>query len=81
MKIERLVIVSFTTLGIVCGVVSSWFGDLILGIIIPFIVYIVLSGIMLKFVKSKKKQWLISNSFITFVLMWLVVWISIFNLG
>jgi len=80
MKIERLVIILFTIAGVVGGIASDLLADLILSAAIPLVVYVALLTVMLKFFEKKKRKWLIYNSLTTFILIWLVVWILLYNL-
>lgn len=79
MKIDQLFAIGYLLLGMFLGMLSNYFtkitGNLVFALIIPILVYIVSLIPLLKFVKSKKRKWIINNSFATFILIWLVVWI------
>ncbi len=81
MKIERLVIILFAALGSVGGIASNLFADLIFSVVVPLVGYVGMLLATLRYGWRKKKKWLIQNSLITFILMWLVVWILLYNLG
>jgi len=79
MKTERIVILVFTALGVVAGIISSYL-DLLFAIVVSLAMMIVPIAIMLRFFPGKKeKQWFIQNSIITFILIWFVVWILLFT--
>jgi hypothetical protein len=46
---------------------------------LPFVIYFV-SLIPLITLVKEKKSWLFYNSFITFILVWLTVWVLFYNL-
>lgn len=76
-----MIIIAFSSLGIFAGIVSNYLSDLTLSLLVPSIVYFLSVIAMIKFVKGKRKRWMIYNSFVTFILVWIVVWIFLFNLG
>ena len=78
MKIERVVILIFTVLGTLAGTVSSYL-DLIFAVLISLAIWFVPSAFMLRFFPGKKRKWFIQNSIITFVLIWLMVWILLYT--
>lgn len=77
MKIERIVIASFSTLGILVGIVSSYL-DAFIAVPLAIFVYIMSIIPSFKFFVGKKRRWFIQNSLITFILMWLMVWILLY---
>lgn len=79
MKVRKLVSL-FSVLGIIAGILSNYFSDLILSILIPLVILFISITTLIKIQKPKKKKALIYNSFITFVLIWLMVWILLYNL-
>ena len=84
MKIDQVFALGYLALGVFLGVLSNYLlssnGNLTFALVIPLFVYLVSLFPLLKFIKSKKRRWIITNSFITFVLIWLVVWILLYNL-
>jgi len=82
MKVEKIIAFCYLVLGIAMGMVSNYFtkSSSIIAFLIPFGIYVVSLFFLFRFVKNKKKTWIFYNSFITFALIWLVVWILVFNL-
>jgi len=78
MKIERIVILVFTTLGVIAGIISSYL-DSVSAIIVSLAILFVPVTIITRFFSGKKNQWFIQNSIITFVLVWLTVWILLYT--
>jgi len=81
MKIEKILVLAFTFLGLFTGIVSNYISEASISILVALAIYCLSVFSMTKFVKEKKKKKLILNSFVTFILVWLVVWIFLFNLG
>jgi len=81
MKVERLVFILFTALGFVGGMISVWIKNLFLSVTVPLVLYVVVTVALLKFFEEKRRKWMIYNGLITFVLVWIVIWISFYNLG
>lgn len=79
MKIERIVIIVFSILGLVAGMSSYYLTDLMFAIPLSAIIYLIPSLAMSKLFKGKKKKWFTQNSLITFILVWLVVWIFLYS--
>ena len=81
MKVDKVVVLAFLFFGILSGLVSNHFiktqESLIFALIIPVIIYLIFLSIFKKLVKTKKFRWLIYNSLITFVLIWLLVWFTL----
>jgi hypothetical protein len=79
MKMQRIVIIVFTVLGILAGFISSRL-DVIFAVAASLVLGLVPILPMMKFFPGKKERtWLMQNSIITFVLVWLVVWILLFS--
>jgi hypothetical protein len=74
----RLLVAVFTVLGIVAGLISNY---LSMFLFIPVLMYVIAVFPLLKGKKQKDKVRIVQNSLITFVLMWVVVWILLHNLG
>lgn len=79
MKIERVVIIVFSILGIIAGIVSNYISNLTFVIPLSAIIYLIPALGMLKFFKGKKRKWFIHNSLTTFILVWLVAWILLYS--
>ena len=84
MKVDQVIVSAYLVLGIALGFVSNYFnkslGSVLLAFVVPFVVYVISVGPLFKFVKQKKKNWLIKNSLITFILVWIIVWIIAHNM-
>ena len=83
MKVEQKIVFAYTILGTLLGFLTNYLFksgvDLTIAIAIPFVVYFVSLLPLITLVKEKK-SWLFYNSFITFLLIWLTVWILFYNL-
>lgn len=80
MNLDKKLIGIYTLLGVVLGVVSNYFSSLIYQLAIPLAVYLISFFILIRYEKSKKPKWLFYNSFLTFLLVWFMVWILLYNL-
>jgi Mn2+/Fe2+ NRAMP family transporter len=84
MRIEQFIVLGYLFLGVSIGFVSNYFtknnSALTFALTFPLFLYFVSLFPLLKFVRQKKKTWLFYNTFITFILVWLVVWILLYNL-
>ncbi len=78
MQTEQLTILAFSILGIVAGFVSNYL-DVIMAVLVAFSIYTVSTILFLKFAKSKKTKILVINGMVTFLPIWLIVWIFLFN--
>lgn len=78
MKTERIVILSFSALGVTAGILSYYLEALLA---MPLAIFIYIMSILpsLKFFVGKKRKWLIQNSLISFILMWILVWVLLFT--
>lgn len=79
MKVEKTVVLVYTFVGIVLGVASSYFSNIYIAIIIPFAVYAATLPAFMKLVKQKRKK-LVTSSFVSFLLWWLVIWLLLTNI-
>lgn len=83
MKAEQVITSVYVALGIVFGLVSNYvlktFSSVILAVLIPIIFYAVTVGPLFKLGKLHKRKMLVSNSIITFFIVWIVIWIILFN--
>lgn len=79
MNLEQKLTIVYSIIGIASGFVSNFF-TLLYAVSIPLVAYSISFVFLVRLIKHKKILWLLSNSFITFVLVWLVAWIFIYNL-
>jgi len=83
LKVEQKIILAYTVLGILLGFATNYLlkanVDLIIALALPFAVYFI-SFFPLNILAKQKKLLLFYNSFISFVLVWLTVWVLIYNL-
>lgn len=79
MKLEQILALAYLVLGVASGFISNFLGNITLGLAVPLVIYAISFGILVKLISYKKKNWLVVNSLITFILVWLVVWIFLFN--
>ncbi|MEM5834487.1 MAG: hypothetical protein QXQ69_01400 [Candidatus Aenigmatarchaeota archaeon] len=81
MKVIKKITIVFLIAGIACGIISYYFSkfleNLTFSLTFPFIVYFVL---LPAFKKQTKIKVLVYNSFITFVLFWLLSWFTLYAL-
>jgi len=86
MKEQRIIVLLFTVLGLICGYLSDYLfssfenAGLPLAVITPLLICVVSISLTSKYIRGKKKSWMISNTFITFILVWLVIWIFLYNI-
>lgn len=80
--LEQKIVTVYSLAGFVCGMVSNYLNtfSLTLALLLPMAVYLVTLLPLIKFVKERKLRMLISNSLITFFLVWLMVWVFLHNL-
>lgn len=67
-------------LGIISGFLSNLVNKFLLSIVIAVVVFTFTLFLLIKFLPQKKMVWFISNFAVSFTLVWLVVWITLFNL-
>ena len=81
MKVEQKIVMIYTFLGFVSGFLTNYTIGLGLTIAfsIPFIIYFI-SLPFLTYLVKKRKIILFYNSFVTFILVWLTIWILLYNL-
>jgi hypothetical protein len=82
MKVEQKIVMIYTILGLISGFLTNHiigFG-LLVATLIPFVFYFISFLLLTIFVKGKK-TYLFYNSFVTFLLVWLTIWILLYNLG
>jgi len=83
-RIERTILFVFLALGILLGFISNYLikslNSLTLALLTPLVFYLIAQAPFMRFVKDKKKRWIFYNSFLTFFLIWIVVWIFLYNI-
>ena len=80
MTAERMLTLIYFVLGIGMGILSNRL-DVALSLAIGVVLYVVSFFVAKRFVSEKKKfLWYVLNTLLTFVLVWLVMWIFVFNL-
>jgi hypothetical protein len=83
-RIERTILFVFLALGILVGFISNYLikslNSLTLALLTPLVFYLIAQSPFMRFVKDKKKRWIFYNSFLTFFLIWIVVWIFLYNI-
>lgn len=79
-NLEQKLTTLFFMLGLAAGIISNYVSNIFITIGIGAAIYVVTFAVLANKVKSKKLKWLIANTLGTFILVWLVVWIFIFNL-
>jgi FtsH-binding integral membrane protein len=82
MKVEQKIVFAYTILGLFSGFLTNYLFMAGLGLIVataaPFAIYFISLSFLAVFTKKKM---LFYNSFVTFLLVWLTVWILLYNLG
>ena len=80
MNIERTLTLIYLVLGISIGILSVYLTTMI-SLVAGAALYIVSFFIIRIFADKKKKfSWYILNTLLTFILVWMVTWIFVFNL-
>ena len=83
MKAEQFITSVYVVFGIACAYLSNYLTknlqNIFLAISLPFIIYVISVGPLFKLGKLHKRKMLVSNSLITFFVVWLVVWIIFYN--
>ncbi len=79
MNQDQITVITFSALGVMAGIISNFFAGF-LSFLIPSIVYFAACFLLIRSGKSKKTS-LILNSLVTFILVWLLVWIFLYNSG
>lgn len=77
--LERMLTLIYAGFGMAMGFFSRWVGILSLAIAVPILLYLVSFFLLKHFIKYKKTKWLLINSVITYILIWQVMWIFLFN--
>lgn len=77
MKDEQLVATIFLVNGIIAGVISNYL-NIFLSVIFAIVIYVTTATIVFKRISRNKK--LINESYIIFILIWILVWITLNSL-
>lgn len=84
MRVEQKIVMVYTILGLLSGFLTNYSHGvglwLEVAIVAPFSLYFISLPFLAAIVR-KKKTTVFYNSFLTFLLVWLTVWILLFNLG
>lgn len=80
MGAERSLTLIYLVLGIVTGVLSNYW-NMTISIAVGIVLYLASFFIIRQIATERKKfSWYVLNTLLTFVLVWLVTWIFLFNL-
>jgi Mn2+/Fe2+ NRAMP family transporter len=85
-KIEQKIVAVYFALGLLVALASSFIASLspsnglMISISISLAVYIIALVTLLRLVKYKKTKTLVQNSMLSYFLIWLVVWLLLYNL-
>lgn len=74
MKAEQIIAVTFLISGIIAGIISNHL-NFFLAIAISVVIYIAFATLVFKKIEKNKK--LVNESYIIFVLIWILVWITL----
>lgn len=78
---DQTITLVFTAIGILAGAVSYYLSNtVILALMSPVPIYATTLSILTRLVKEKKVKQMVYSSSVTFVLIWLLVWIFLYNL-
>lgn len=81
MKISQKITLIFSLLGCLAGILSNYINSLTYSLIISLIIYSIPSFFLFSSIKLRKRKSLISDSIITFILVWFFVWTLLYNFG
>jgi len=80
-QLEQKVVAVYSLLAVLSGYLSNLLSyNSLYSFATPLIVYGITLAVSTKMVKKNKAKSLVSNSLITFVLVWLVVWTFLYNI-
>ncbi len=82
MKDDQKIVLIYSIIAIVSGLISGYFiiGDLLYSLSIPILIYGLTTFILSRVMPNIKKSVLISNSVVTFLPVWIVIWTFLYNL-
>jgi len=80
--LEQKIVAVYSAVGFACGVLSNYLTtiNLSLALLLPTACYFATLFPLIKLIKERKLRMLVSNSLITFFLVWLMVWVFLQNL-
>ncbi len=81
MNLKQQITLLYTGLGIVCGIVSYLAVNLTWALIVPLIIYAISNAVLLKYIKTNEMKKLSYNNLITFILVWMTVWVFLYTAG
>ena len=83
MKPEQKMGIIFSAFGLTMGLLSNFIYGFfaILAFVVPIVGYVAMVFGMGRLEKSKKIKWVVVNSLLVFLMMWIIVWIFVFNIG
>jgi hypothetical protein len=82
-KLEQKLTAAYLALGAACGVLADYLATnamLPYALLVPLVVYAATVTALARLMKGQKTSKLVSNSLMTFVLVWAVVWVFLFNI-
>jgi len=82
MRIEQKIVAVYSVVGLVCGVLSNYLTalNLTFALLVPVAGYFATLLPLVRIVKERKFRMLLSNSLITFFLLWIMIWVFLYNL-
>ena len=82
LKMEQKLVLGYTAIGVALGFVSDWLFrvDLAMALLVPTAIYFASLVPIMNLVKETKFRFLISNTLITFFLVWIMTWVFLYNL-
>jgi hypothetical protein len=79
-KPEQKVGIASTAYGAAMGIFSAWVGTLAIAGLVPIAGYVGLVFAMKRMESEKKAKWIVGQGVLSFLLVWVVVWILVFNM-
>lgn len=81
-KIDQKIVMVYTAIGLLAAFVSNSLSDnTTFSVLIPAVIYAAATGLAYFLEKGEKnRKKILTNSLMTFVLVWLTVWILFYNL-
>lgn len=82
MRIEQKIVAVYSVVGGVCGFLSNHLTQINLtyALLVPIGGYFVTLLPLIRIVKERRLRMLISNSLVTFLLVWMMTWVFLYNL-
>ena len=81
-KFDQKLVGIYSIMGTVCGFISNYLTatNLSYSLMIPLGVYALSAVPLLRMTKEHKTQKVVSNSILTFLLVWIMVWVFLYNI-